>query len=71
MRRVVVTGSGVVSALGHGVAEAFARLPFKHSEGLKLFSGADMQRKTEMQREWTIFYKQNYTEAKKLAEAGK
>lgn len=26
MRRVVVTGSGVVSALGHGVAEAFARL---------------------------------------------
>ena len=52
-------------------AEAFARLPFKHSEGLKLFSGADMQRKTEMQREWTIFYKQNYTEAKKLAEAGK
>ncbi len=52
-------------------AEAFSRLPFKHSEGLKLFSGADMQRKTEIQREWTVFYKQNYIEARQLAAAGK
>ncbi|MBP5640293.1 MAG: substrate-binding domain-containing protein [Victivallales bacterium] len=49
----------------------FQKLPFKHSEGLKLFQGTDVQRRTEMQREWTLFFKNSYTLAKKFAEQGK
>lgn len=51
----------------------FVKLPFAHHEGLEVMgkAGKDTRVKTEMQREWTIFYKRCYTAAAELARAGK
>lgn len=51
----------------------FVKLPFQHSEGFDIMGKLweDARTKTEVQREWTIFYKANYTKARDLALQGK
>ena len=52
---------------------AFSQLPFRHHEGFEVMAkaGSSARARTEMLREWTIFFKRHYTLAQELATRGK
>lgn len=72
-----VAWKAIVDAGGpEAVPEAFATfamLPFHHHEGFEVMNRAwsSARERTEMQREWTVFFKEHYQLAQKFAREGK